>query len=140
MPPPAPAPAAATTQAPRTATGKVAVTLVRSRVRARDVLIRTPKGAARRRCDRILREYTWVLGPAATVTCLALCYPDHGTSGRESRSVPHGTDARLGPGLVRRQTRPGVASVVLVRGAVLAVVTTCQKCGHQGIVAWWETG
>jgi hypothetical protein len=35
---------------------------------------------------------------------------------------------------------PRCASRVLLRGAVIPAVTSCPKCRHQGIVAWWETG
>ena len=48
-----------------------------------------------------------------------------------------GTRADLGR---RYAVCPICASRVLLRGHVIPAVTTCQKCGHQGIVAWWETG
>ena len=35
---------------------------------------------------------------------------------------------------------PACASRVLLRGHVIPAVASCHKCGHQGIVAWWETG
>jgi hypothetical protein len=35
---------------------------------------------------------------------------------------------------------PGCATRVAFRGRVIPSVATCPKCGHQGIVAWWETG
>jgi hypothetical protein len=48
-----------------------------------------------------------------------------------------GTRADLGR---RYAVCPMCASRVLLRGHVIPSVTTCTKCGHQGIVAWWETG
>lgn len=48
-----------------------------------------------------------------------------------------GTRADLGR---RYAVCPFCASRVLLRGHVIPAVTTCHKCGHQGIVAWWETG
>lgn len=48
-----------------------------------------------------------------------------------------GTRADLGK---RYAVCPLCASRVLLRGHVIPAVATCQKCGHQGIVAWWETG
>ncbi|PYO72791.1 MAG: hypothetical protein E6K55_14650 [Gemmatimonadetes bacterium] len=48
-----------------------------------------------------------------------------------------GTRADLGR---RYAVCPVCASRVLLRGHVIPAVTTCHKCGHQGIVAWWETG
>ncbi|HKW40607.1 MAG TPA: hypothetical protein VJN39_05100 [Gemmatimonadales bacterium] len=35
---------------------------------------------------------------------------------------------------------PRCASRVLLRGHVIPAVTSCPRCRHQGIVAWWETG
>ena len=35
---------------------------------------------------------------------------------------------------------PKCASRIPFRGGVIPAVATCHKCGHQGIVAWWETG
>lgn len=35
---------------------------------------------------------------------------------------------------------PRCAARVLIRGEVIPAVTSCPKCRHQGIVAWWETG
>lgn len=35
---------------------------------------------------------------------------------------------------------PMCATRVAFRGGVIPAVTTCPKCRHEGIVAWWETG
>ena len=55
----------------------------------------------------------------------------------EDRNPARGTRADLGR---RYAVCPYCASRVLLRGHVIPAVTTCHKCGHQGIVAWWETG
>jgi len=48
-----------------------------------------------------------------------------------------GTRADLGR---RYAVCPACATRVLLRGHVIPAVVSCQKCGHQGVVAWWETG
>jgi hypothetical protein len=35
---------------------------------------------------------------------------------------------------------PACATRVLFRGGVIPAVAACGRCGHEGVVAWWETG
>src|SRR5713101_1510189 len=103
MPPPAPAPAAATTQP--ASNSAAALAAAQDRVLFVRRMGRKPPKAASSLPHRILREYTCLRDPPATVPLGGACYPDHRFWGPEPQSLDHGTDTRLGSPVVRGEAR-----------------------------------
>src|SRR5882762_10678419 len=103
MPPPAPSPAAATMQpASNSAAGLAAAqdpVIMDRRMR------RKPPKAASSLPHRMLREYTCLSDPSATVPQGGACYPDHRFWGPEPQCLEYGTDTRLGSPVVRGEAR-----------------------------------
>jgi len=56
---------------------------------------------------------------------------------REDPNPARGTRADAGR---RYGVCPRCATRLPFRNNVIPAVASCQQCGHQGIVAWWETG
>lgn len=55
----------------------------------------------------------------------------------EDPNPARGTRSDLGN---RYGVCPACATRVLFRGGIIPAVAKCRQCGHEGIVAWWETG
>src|SRR6267378_3074371 len=106
MPPPAPAPAAATTQPASKSAVEPAAAGDRRVILHRRMPRNPPKPARRLPC-RILREYTWLADPPATMPQPGACYPDHRIWGPERQSLGDGTDPWLGQAVVRGEARRG---------------------------------
>ena len=56
---------------------------------------------------------------------------------RDDPNPARGTRADAGR---RYGVCPRCATRLPFRNNVIPAVASCQQCGHQGIVAWWETG